>query len=182
MEPEIDAKQGINMPLPSAADERYASNPWDFYLDEMGLQLEDTNRTIKSADIESQTVWMSIPGERLNRIWELLRPLCKSSSLPMDTVTSFFSSRNIKTFLDLFWKRWYPHCPILHRPTFEIAACPDILLITMTLVGACMSDVSSDCQSARSLLDTVETLVFFQTIFSDPTPSYEPADELVDVN
>jgi hypothetical protein len=26
------------------------------------------------------------------------------------------------------------------------------------------------------------TLVFFQSIFSDPTPSYEPADELVDVN
>lgn len=72
----------------------------------------------------------------------------------------FFNPINIERFLDLYWTRWHPNCPILHRFSFNITKIPMELLLVMALTGALMSSQSQDLMDARLWLDATEQLVF----------------------
>jgi hypothetical protein len=87
--------------------------------------------------------------------------------LSMTTIMEFFSVSNIRRFIDLFWARWYPHCPIVHRPTFFPEKSLPVLVMAMSLLGACTSSLQQDSQQARSLLDVAEEVVFQHIPFSE---------------
>lgn len=93
-----------------------------------------------------------------------------SNDISLATI-ELFTPGNVSRYIDLFWDRWYPHCPIIHRPTFDIQACPAILLLTMSLIGACTSSDPHDRETAQILLDTAEQLLFSHSLFSDDTES-----------
>ncbi|KAL2783800.1 hypothetical protein BJX66DRAFT_344628 [Aspergillus keveii] len=72
----------------------------------------------------------------------------------------FFSPPNIRRFLDLFWRVWYPHCPIVHRASFEATDTPATLLATMLVIGACVSSSEADKQTAKLWFDRLEEIAF----------------------
>lgn len=151
---------------------RTESNPnsWDYLLNDgsqgscLGYDCE-TN-----SDLHVSCSSINISNRKMNQVWEVFQPFCDGSSLlSMVTVMLFFSHDNIVNYLGHFWNQWYPHCPIVHRPTFEVDSCPDLLLIAMTLIGACASTHQPDRQMALLFLDAVESLIFSQPLFSEPS-------------
>lgn len=72
----------------------------------------------------------------------------------------FFSPRNLRRFLAYFWSSWYPNCPIVHRPTFDAAQTSPLLLLSMVLIGACMSPRDRDHAGANIWFNSLEELVF----------------------
>ena len=72
----------------------------------------------------------------------------------------FFSPPNIKRLVDLFWKFWYPHCPIIHFATFNLVTAPAPLVIAMVLLGAVASPASNDKDLARRYFDLAELIAF----------------------
>ncbi|KAH8591713.1 hypothetical protein B0O99DRAFT_631510 [Bisporella sp. PMI_857] len=83
----------------------------------------------------------------------------------------FFRPSNLRKFLQLFWDEWYPHCPVIHRPTFNVLSTPVVLLIPMALMGACMSPDPQDVTTAKDWLEFGEEKVFSSAILSG-----EPVD------
>lgn len=72
----------------------------------------------------------------------------------------FFSPPNIKRLIELFWKFWYPHCPIIHFATFNPVTAPAALIIAMVLLGAVASPTSNDKDLARRYFDLAEHIAF----------------------
>ena len=42
----------------------------------------------------------------------------------------------MQTYISSYWVHFHPQLPILHKPTFNAAACPELLLLTMMCLGA----------------------------------------------
>jgi hypothetical protein len=72
----------------------------------------------------------------------------------------------MKKFVELFFDQWYPHCPILHKPTFDLATVPSLLLAPVLLMGACMSDDQEERMKGRLYAELVEKLVFSNPLLS----------------
>ncbi|KAJ5219995.1 hypothetical protein N7468_009199 [Penicillium chermesinum] len=82
-------------------------------------------------------------------------------SFMMETMCfQFFSPQNIARLLEEFWVSWYPHTPIIHKPTFHAAEASPSLLLSMVLVGASFSPCPSDRQSGKIWVDAIEELIF----------------------
>ncbi|KIW63708.1 hypothetical protein PV04_08691 [Phialophora macrospora] len=68
----------------------------------------------------------------------------------------FFSPRRLRTYLDLYWKRWYPNWPTIHRPLFDPLRASSLLVAAMAVMGACHS-IDQDERSASDFwADAVE--------------------------
>ncbi|KAH8799885.1 fungal-specific transcription factor domain-containing protein [Hyaloscypha sp. PMI_1271] len=74
--------------------------------------------------------------------------------------------RNLRKFTHLFWDEWYPHCPILHKPTFDLACAPVMLLVPMAIIGACMSPKDEEVGLAKEWLEFGEEIVFSSALLS----------------
>ncbi|KIV98381.1 uncharacterized protein PV09_09786 [Verruconis gallopava] len=72
----------------------------------------------------------------------------------------FFSPDNLRRFLNFFWCCWYPNCPIIHRPTFVASSTCHMLLLSMVLIGACMSPDEGDHANANLWFNSVEEMIF----------------------
>lgn len=72
----------------------------------------------------------------------------------------FFSPHNIVRLLEEFWVSWYPHGPIIHKPTFNPAEASPLLLVSMILVGASFSPFQNDRQNGKTWVDVAEELIF----------------------
>jgi hypothetical protein len=81
----------------------------------------------------------------------------------------FFCPSNLKKFTQLFWDEWYPHCPIIHKPTFDILHAPVVLLVPMVIMGACMSTISEEVVWGKEWLEFAEEIVFSCDILSADT-------------
>ncbi len=142
-----------------------ASNPFSCYLDEVEASLwRDTQLSERHVS--------SLMVDKTTQLWQLLQPMLESRiSNPSDPysldMVGFFSPQNLTRYLDLFWSRWYQHCPIIHRVTFDLENCWILLFATMSLIGACMSPQQSDHQAAKQLLDVVEEPIFSNPLFSE---------------
>ncbi|KAI9036513.1 transcription factor domain-containing protein [Aspergillus affinis] len=77
-----------------------------------------------------------------------------------ETCSSFFAPQNIRRFLEYFWSLWYPSCPIVHRPLFDLDTAHPTLICVMVIIGACLSPRDNDGRNARMWMDSVEELVF----------------------
>ena len=49
----------------------------------------------------------------------------------------FFSPRNLRKFLALYWQIWHPNVNFVHRSTFEPVKAKSILVAAMALIGMC---------------------------------------------
>ncbi|KAL4952491.1 hypothetical protein BDW69DRAFT_200695 [Aspergillus filifer] len=147
-------------------DSSATSNPFDLYLNEFSLDLgADATFMVTGAEHASiihkaNDLWVSIQHTSLENRMHQPKP----SSTEW---FSFFSPINVARYLHLFWSRWYQHCPIVHKATFVLAHCSPLLLVTMTLIGACMSSRSSDHDAARQFLDVIEELIFSHSLFME---------------
>ncbi|KAL2816070.1 hypothetical protein BDW59DRAFT_177461 [Aspergillus cavernicola] len=63
--------------------------------------------------------------------------------------TEFFSPPNIRRYLVYFWSFWYPNCPMIHRPTFDIYNTPHTLLLSMLLIGSSFAPEESVNRNAK---------------------------------
>ncbi|KAL4909538.1 hypothetical protein BDW74DRAFT_174739 [Aspergillus multicolor] len=72
----------------------------------------------------------------------------------------FFDSRNIRRYLAYYWSFWYPNCPIIHKPTFNVHRIPLTLLLPMLLVGSMFDPDESITQTAKLWFNSAEELVF----------------------
>ena len=82
------------------------------------------------------------------------------SSETHDQCQIFFSTPNIRRFLEYFWSLWYPNCPIIHKPLFNPHTATPGLLSVMTVIGACLSPYQEDSKAAIKWLDSIEELIF----------------------
>ncbi|OJI99269.1 hypothetical protein ASPVEDRAFT_125091 [Aspergillus versicolor CBS 583.65] len=130
------------------------SNPFSCYLNEVASLWGDIDLSSLMVDKSSQ-------------LWELLSQKSNHFDLYSLDMVGFLSPQNLTRCLDLFWSRWYRHCPIIHRATFDLGNCWILLFATMALIGACMSPQQSDHQAAKHLLDVVEELIFSGPLFSE---------------
>ncbi|KAJ5775461.1 uncharacterized protein N7511_000472 [Penicillium nucicola] len=94
------------------------------------------------------------------------------SSETHDQCQIFFSTPNIRRFLEYFWSLWYPNCPIIHKPLFNPRTAIPALISVMVVIGACLSPYEEDAKAARKWLDSIEEFIFSDECFRDnPPPS-----------
>ncbi|KAL3487398.1 hypothetical protein BJX62DRAFT_228098 [Aspergillus germanicus] len=72
----------------------------------------------------------------------------------------FFSPPNVRRYLAYFWSFWYPNCPIIHKPTFDVYDTPCTLLLSMTLIGASFAPEEGTHRNAKLWFDSAEELIF----------------------
>jgi hypothetical protein len=122
--------------------------------------------------------WLDDPlFARTQELWNLFRPYlselsnkspvvgCKSENSEGQFL-NFLSPPNLKRFVELFFNQWYPYCPILHKPTFNLATVPALLLAPVILMGACMSDDKDERLKGKLYAELVEKLVFSHHLLS----------------
>ncbi|KAJ5308385.1 hypothetical protein N7476_009041 [Penicillium atrosanguineum] len=78
----------------------------------------------------------------------------------------FFSPRNLRRLLGLYWAIWHPNVNFVHRPTFDPISAKPALLAAMALMGAFMSPDMPDNEDARMWLNCVEEIVFIDDDFN----------------
>ncbi|KAL4921311.1 hypothetical protein BDW62DRAFT_219468 [Aspergillus aurantiobrunneus] len=71
-----------------------------------------------------------------------------------------FSPPNIRRYLEYFWAFWYPNCPIIHKPTFNVHNVPYTLLLSMLLIGGSFTPDEAVNRNAKLWLDSAEELIF----------------------
>ncbi|KAF2455044.1 fungal-specific transcription factor domain-containing protein [Lineolata rhizophorae] len=75
-----------------------------------------------------------------------------------DNETHVLSLHMMQVYIGSYWLHFHPQLPILHRPTFNADACPDLLLICMMALGAsCLEknhghEVTNACSELASFL------------------------------
>ncbi|KIW77862.1 hypothetical protein Z517_07695 [Fonsecaea pedrosoi CBS 271.37] len=98
-------------------------------------------------------------------------PIRLKPSVTLDTcLSSFFSSRNIRRFIDLYWLTWYTHWPVVHRATFVYHDAPYTLVAAMVLIGATYSVDAEDRHWAKVFCDATEEMIFGDEYFGDSSP------------
>lgn len=80
--------------------------------------------------------------EILGLIQEVITVRPRNSSVKLewsttikDSCLQFFSPRNIRRFLRLYWPIWHPNINFIHQPTFDPMTTKPSLLAVMTLIG-----------------------------------------------
>lgn len=105
------------------------------------------------------------------------------SPLIEQVCVQFFSPPNINTYLLLFWSFWYPNCPIIHKPTFDIYNTPHTLLVPLLLIGASLSPDESVNRNAKLWFSSAEGMVFggvnFQQAITTKRENYPPKRKTV---
>jgi hypothetical protein len=137
--------------------------------------LQRSARTYDDFDITHMVRWLEDPlFSQSKGIWELFRGardrpsrgLAEHASAEDGRILEFFSPVKLGRFLDLFWAGWYPHCPIIHKPTFDVSEASCSLVASMAMIGACMA-LGEDRVEAKLFLDTLEAVVFENGLFQD---------------
>ncbi|GAD94259.1 hypothetical protein AN5431.2 [Paecilomyces variotii No. 5] len=169
--PDICSFDIFETELYSTEKEQLMPNPWSYFLGEVETGLDNYHELGGINSPPSQVETSNDPVlVKASQIWDLFRPIIEKSSdrsISMFDVINFFSPENLSRYLPLFWDRWYPHCPIIHRPTFDIMTCPPLLLLSMALIGSLTSSDELGHQHVKLFLDMAEDLIFSHSIFSD---------------
>ncbi|KAF0637477.1 hypothetical protein FPSE5266_09730 [Fusarium pseudograminearum] len=72
----------------------------------------------------------------------------------------FFSPRNLRNFLALYWHIWHPNVNFVHRPTFEPSKAKSTLVAAMALIGASVSSDTTENEQAKMWFNCVEEMIF----------------------
>ncbi|EXJ75824.1 uncharacterized protein A1O5_00331 [Cladophialophora psammophila CBS 110553] len=98
------------------------------------------------------------------------------SAMVEETCLRFFSPSNLSKFIEWYWISWYPHWPVIHKPTFQASATPSTLVAAMVLIGASYSPEQADRDDSRMWLNVIEELVFTDEYFCDDVDMITASD------
>lgn len=56
----------------------------------------------------------------------------------------------MQTYIGSYWIHFHPQMPILHRPTFNAASCPDLLLLAIMTMGASCLDKTYGLETTKA--------------------------------
>lgn len=56
----------------------------------------------------------------------------------------------MQTYIGSYWIHFHPQLPILHRPTFNAASCPDLLLLAIMALGASCLDKTYGLETTKA--------------------------------
>jgi len=79
-------------------------------------------------------------------------------------------ARNAKVFFHAYFRRFHPHSPFLHLPTFEIGRIPSGLYFAMLLVGALHCGEEDKDEVINSLWSHAEAYVWSQATVTPRNP------------
>lgn len=83
-----------------------------------------------------------------------------------DSLNSILRADGASDLVKSYFDHWYPHCPIIHPPSFDLESVYLPLLLTVLLIGALyLSREKAD--AARCCFDVCEELVFSDRSFMD---------------
>lgn len=78
---------------------------------------------------------------------------------------SLLTSDNIQRFVEIYFRHWNRHSPVIHRGTFDVDRVSLPLLLVVVLTGALFSMCPSDILLARKMLDIAEEFAFRNPMF-----------------
>lgn len=78
----------------------------------------------------------------------------------LDPVIELVTYTDIETCLDLFFRHYHQHCPIIHWPTFCPVATPMPLLLAVMAVGGMYHKDASKVAWMKKMLDPMETYIY----------------------
>ncbi|KAL3424882.1 hypothetical protein PVAG01_04163 [Phlyctema vagabunda] len=127
---------------------------------------------------------------RLTELISLLRKLHKSLSvtdnaaqtkIDLTLIDVLFTVDNLLHFTRLYFDNWYPNCPILHQPTFNIETVSLPVLLGVFLIGAAYSSPRDTAALAREYYDLAEEFIFqdlnFVNILRSERGTYSSSQE-----
>jgi hypothetical protein len=87
-----------------------------------------------------------------------------------DEDSHVLSLRMMQVFCSSFWLNIHPQLPILHKPTFSTETCPDLLLITIMMLGASCLEASYGNEIMQASTDLSSFLAWHtrRMLFEDP--------------
>ncbi len=158
----IDMPMGLS-PTAELTGRDYALNPATTF----DMALDDYNVCLSARCFEMlDAIRQAIIHKQRNSIITL------SWSASIEVMgNEFFSPDNVKNFLALFWSCWYPNWPTIHRSTFDPLTSRLTLVISVVLLGACLSTNERDRAVASLWLNVVEEMVFLDDVFSGAATS-----------
>lgn len=137
------------------------------------FSLDETKSTAHALQWNSDPLTLKAV-EMVSRIKEatMLKPRNSNISFMWSAVVEeaclrFFCPLNLRKFIDLYWISWYPHWPVIHKPTFIASEAPCTLVAAMILIGASYSPNIADRDNSRVWLNAVEEIVFSDEYFCD---------------
>lgn len=78
-----------------------------------------------------------------------------------------FTPSRIVKFIGLYFEFWHPHCPFLHRGSFDSDTSTVSLLVAVVLMGAMYSQLDKELGAAKKLLDLAELFIFSMDTVDD---------------
>lgn len=109
---------------------------------------------------QSTALWSTIQGSSLFRS---SAPTALDAQCTQDhSHIEFFNPFKLEKSLRLFWSRWSLHCPIIHKPSFDVNKTPTFMILIIVLRGCFMSNNPEDASNARKWLEIAEWTVFQQ--------------------
>lgn len=78
----------------------------------------------------------------------------------LDPVIELVTCAEIETCVDLFFRYYHRHCPIVHKPSFCPVLAPLPLLLAVVALGAMYHKDTSKVAWIRKLLDPIETYIY----------------------
>lgn len=98
-------------------------------------------------------------------------------SFDEEAFTHLFTTEKIVEFTGAYFSCWSPHCPILHRPTFDFTTVYPPLLLAVFLIGQAYSS-ELDASLGQAYYDIAEEYAFshprFNELLQDSLP-FSPA-------
>ncbi|KAJ4983544.1 C2H2 type zinc finger domain protein [Stagonosporopsis vannaccii] len=95
---------------------------------------------------------VEITQATLTRIQNFLRPKDHSTG---EDIFALPSLALVNVFVSLFFSRFLPQAPVLHRPTLDIEALPPALLAIIMVIGSCYSRLRNARRFGIVVLDRV---------------------------
>lgn len=114
-----------------------------------------TNTRISELVMQLASVYITLPKGHPAR----------ASNVRMEDIDGFLTISNTRTFSQTYFHHFYSHCPILHRPSFNVETASLRLVLAVYLGGALFSSLDDLILMARSFLDLAEEYVFQDPYF-----------------
>ncbi|KAF7958314.1 hypothetical protein EAE96_001865 [Botrytis aclada] len=151
------------LPFPGELEDLMQSNPlpildysiWDGVVNT--LQINSTLRSSSQLECRLQELIskLSVTHQRLSE-------LCDGDLPPFseEIKTVLFTVPNLIEFTRLFFDHWYPNCPIIHQPTYNLETVSLPLLFAVFLIGAAYSAPRDTAGLAKECDALCEEFVF----------------------
>ncbi|KIV87862.1 hypothetical protein PV11_03380 [Exophiala sideris] len=79
--------------------------------------------------------------------------------------STLFSAQSLERLIELYFREWGPHTPIIHQGTFCPYDTVPHLLLAMMLIGATLSPSADEVCLANNMIDLADDYIFSNPIF-----------------